>query len=329
MRAAIDSARDRAAAALGVGPGGLVFCSSGTEAVNLALLGTARKLAAGHRVVTWAGEHQAVLGAVRRLQLEGRPVTVLAVDGGGRAQVGRLPPDTGLISIGLANNETGVLQPVADAVAEAGRLGAILHLDACQGPRWVRPPLGGCHLASFSGAKLGAGRGGLLWVQEGVRLEPLQYGGPQEWGLRAGAADPAGAVAVAAALAATTAERDRRAPAAALQARRLQAVLEELGGEPLGNGRRLPNFAVAAFDRVRGEDLLLALDLLGVAASSGAACASGALDPSHVLLAMGFSLEAALGSLRLTSGYATTDAEIEVAAGALRAALSPLVTHAP
>lgn len=309
-RAALDAARDRAAAALSRPPGHVVFCASGTEAVNLALLGAGRRLPPGRSIVTWEAEHQAVLGAVRQLQLEGRVVHVLPVSSAGFAQPG-IPSDAGLVSLGLANNEVGTLQPVAEVSAAARALGALVHLDCCQGTRWTRPPLELADLASFSGQKLGAGPGGLLLAPAGLRLEPLTYGGPQEWGRRAGREDVGSAAAVAAALEVIAAERDRRAEAARPLAERLRAALVGAGGRATGDEPRLPNYATAAFRGVRGEDLLLALDLAGVAASSGSACASGSLDPSHVLLAMGLSLEEALGSLRLTVGYDTTDEEIE------------------
>src|SRR5438874_3170638 len=131
-RDALDAARDRAATAVGAPPGQVVFCSGGTEAVNLALLGAGRRLPAGRSVVTWEAEHQSVLGAVRQLQLEGRPVHVLPVDAGGSA-VPDIPGDAGLVSLGLANNEVGTLQPVAEVARRAGDLGALLHLDCCQG----------------------------------------------------------------------------------------------------------------------------------------------------------------------------------------------------
>jgi len=309
-RAALDAARDRAAAALGLETREVVFCASGTEAVNLALLGAGRRLPAGRSVVTWEAEHQAVLGAVRQLRLEGRAVHVLPVGGGGFAEPA-LPADAGLVSLGLANNELGTLQPVAEVAAAAQTQGALVHLDCCQGPRWVRPPLEVADLASFSGQKLGAGPGGMLVARPGLRLQPLVFGGPQERGRRAGREDVGSAAAVAAALEEGARGRDRRSAAARPLAARLRAALAEVGGLLTGGEPRLPNYATAAFRDVRGEDLLLALDLAGVAASSGSACASGSLDPSHVLLALGLSLEEALGSLRLTVGYDTTAEEIE------------------
>lgn len=315
-RAALDSARDRAGAALGVAPASVVFCASGTEAVSLAVLGSGRRLPAGRRVVTWEAEHQSVLAAVRRLQLEGRPVSILHVDGGGHA-VPDLPPDTGLVSIGLANNEVGTLQPVDEVARQARELGALVHLDAGQGPAWVRPPVALADLVSFSGHKLGAGRGGLLVASLEVPIDPLLFGGPQEWGRRAGREDVAAATAIAVALEVCAHEGDAWSAKARPQAIRIRTALTGIGGRLTGTEPRLPNYATAAFSRIKGEDLLLSLDLAGVAASSGAACASGSLDPSHVLLAMGFSMSEAQGSLRLTVGPQTTDAEVDQALAAL------------
>jgi cysteine desulfurase len=326
-RAALDRARDIAAAALNAARTEVSFTSSGTEAVNLALFGSARRLPSSGRVVTWAAEHQSVLGAVRRLQAEGREVDVLRVDGEGRADPSDIPGGAALVSIGLANNEVGTIQPVAEMIERAHDQGALVHVDACAGPRWIPIP-DGADMVSLSGHKLGAGRGGSLFVKDGVRIDPLLYGGPQEWGRRAGHEDVAAATAVATALAVSVRDRGARSGAAGRQSAILRALLAELGGTLTGAEARLPNFATCAFAGRRGEDLLLALDLAGVAASSGSACASGSLDPSHVLLAMGLDLDRALGSLRLTTGYATTAGDVSRAATAIRSALSRASTHA-
>jgi cysteine desulfurase len=156
----------------------------------------------------------------------------------------------------------------------------------------------------------------------------LLYGGPQEWGRRAGHEDVESAVAVATALAVCSEDRASRSRTAAQQSSSLRAMLVELGATLTGAERRLPNFASATFSGRKGEDMLLALDLAGVAASSGSACASGSLDPSHVLLAMGMSLEQALGSLRLTTGYQTTDEDVSNAGATIRSTLARSPTHA-
>ena len=320
-RAALDHARDLAAQALGADRTEISFTASGTEAVNLALFGAARRLSKHGVVVTWAAEHQSVLGAVRRLQSEGHAVEVAGVDRHARGSADDIPSSAKLVSIGLANNEVGTIQPVAEVIARAHEVGALVHVDACAGPRWIPIP-DGADLVSISGHKLGAGRGGILYVKDGVRIDPLLYGGPQEWGRRAGGEDVAAATAVATALSVCVQERGARGHVAERHAAALRALLIELGGMITGGEDRLPNYATCAFADRRGEDLLLALDLAGVAASSGSACASGSLDPSHVLLAMGLSLEQALGSLRLTTGYATTDEEISLASATIRTALT-------
>jgi cysteine desulfurase len=326
-RAALDRARDLAAQSMGADRTEISFTSSGTEAVNLALFGVARRLSKRGTIVTWAAEHQSVLGAVRRLQSEGHAVEVAQVDEAGRSDPDDIPASAALVSIGLANNEVGTIQPVAALIARAHEVGALVHIDACAGPRWIGIPEG-ADLISLSGHKLGAGRGGILFVKDGVRLDPLLYGGPQEWGRRAGREDVAAATAVATALSASNRDRVARSEVAARQAARLHAMLVELGGVPTGAESRLPNFATCAFAGRRGEDLLLALDLAGVSASSGSACASGSLDPSHVLLAMGLSLDAALGSLRLTTGYSTTDDEVARAEAIIRKTLARTPAHA-
>lgn len=310
-RAALDRARDMAAEVLGTGTRELVFCSSGTEAVNLALFGAARRLPPGRSVVTWTAEHQSALGAVRQLQLEGRPLDLLSVDGGCLADPADIPERAGLISIGLANNEVGAIQPVAAIAAQARQLGAVLHVDCCQGPRWLEPPIGECDLASFSGHKLGAGGGGLLVVRDTVRIDPLLLGGPQEWQKRAGHLEVGQAVAVASALDITSRERQRRASVARHQSSLLRGALEAAGGRPVAVRPVLPNFACATFPGRRGEDLLLALDLAGIAVSSGAACAAGSIDPSHVLLAMGYSLDEAASGLRISTGYDTVSEQVD------------------
>jgi cysteine desulfurase len=249
------------------------------------------------------------------------------VDGLGRADPDDIPTSAVLVSIGLANNEVGTVQPVAEVIERAHELGALVHLDACSGPPWIPIP-SGADLVSLSGHKLGGGRGGILFVKDGVRIDPLLYGGPQEWGRRGGHEDVSSAVASATALSVCVRDRPSRAITSARQAGARRAVLVELGGVLTGAQARLANFATCAFADRRGEDMLLALDLAGIAASSGSACASGSLDPSHVLLAMGLSLEHALGSLRLTTGYATTDEEVARASSIIRSVLTRTAARA-
>ncbi len=313
---------------MGVARTEITFLSSGTEAVNLALFGAAARLPRGGRIVTWAAEHQSVLAAVRRMQALGRDVLIAQVDGTARVDPDAIAPGTALVSVGLANNEVGTIQPVADVIARAHEVGALVHVDACAGPRWLPLPKG-ADLVSVSGHKIGAGRGGLLFVRDGVRIDPLFYGGPQEWGRRAGHEDVSSAAGICAALSVVcSGRRETAASVAEAQSQRLRAALVWLGGEPTGGEPRLPNFATCAFEGRRGEDMLLALDLAGVAASSGSACASGSLDPSHVLLAMGLDLSHAMGSLRLTNGWGTTDDEVARAIEILHTVLSRTPSHA-
>ncbi len=327
VRAALDHARDVAAGALGASRTEIAFVSSGTEAVNLALFGVTSRMPRSARIVTWAAEHQSVLAPVRRLQALGHQVVVAPVDGAARVDLGAITPGTALVSIGLANNEVGTIQPVAEVIARAHEVDALVHVDACAGPRWIDVP-GGADMVSISGHKLGAGQGGVLYVRDGVRIDPLFYGGPQEWGRRGGHEDARAAVAVATALSTAYESRAARTERAARHSAALRRALEHVGGALTGADPRLPNYATCWFGDRRGEDMLLALDLAGLAASSGSACASGSLDPSHVLLAMGLSLEAALGSLRLTTGWNTTDEDVRSAVEILDRVLSRAPSHA-
>jgi cysteine desulfurase len=327
-RAQLDGLRDAAAAAMDVSRNEITFVSSGTEAVNLALFGAAARLPRNGRVLTWAAEHQAVLASVRRLQDLGHEVVIAPVDATARIDPDAITPGTALVSVGLANNEVGTVQPVADVIERAHSVGALVHVDACAGPRWMPIPKG-ADLLSISGHKIGAGRGGLLFVRDGVRIDPLFFGGPQEWGRRGGHEDIHGAAAVTAALLVVSSRiPDVCSQVAERQSALLRSALVDAGGTLTGDDHRLPNFATCTFRGRRGEDLLMALDMAGVAASSGSACASGSLDPSHVLLAMGLTLEEALGSLRLTTGWGTTDEDIFRASEILRSVLSRAPSHA-
>ncbi|MGH7764420.1 MAG: cysteine desulfurase family protein [Candidatus Dormibacteraceae bacterium] len=321
-RASLDDFRDVAARMLGAEGTEITFVSSGTEAANLALFGAAARLPNGARILTWAAEHQSVLASLRRMQALGRDVVIAPVDGAARVDPDDITPGMALVSVGLANNEVGTIQPVNAVIERAHQIGALVHVDACAGPRWIPIPQG-ADLVSISGHKLGAGRGGLLFVRDGVRIDPLLFGGPQEWGRRAGQEDILAAAAIATSLMVVgSGLPETRCREAMRQSQALRSVLLELGGTLTGDDHRLPNFATCAFSGRRGEDMLMALDLAGVAASSGSACASGSLDPSHVLLAMGLSLEQAFGSLRLTTGWATTDDEVDRAIEVLRRALA-------
>src|SRR5438876_9511009 len=250
-RAALDHARDVAATALGVRRTEVTFVASGTEAVNLALFGAGARLPKSGQMVTWTAEHQSALAAARRMQEMGREMVIAPVDAAATVDPDAIPAGTALVSVGLANNEVGTIQPVAAVIERAHDVGALVHVDACAGPRWLSIP-DGADLVSISGHKLGAGRGGALYVRAGVRIDPVLYGGPQEWGRRAGHEDVASAVACATALAVCAREREHRARGAAIQSAVLRQTHVELGGVPTGASDRLPNLTSFAFDERTG-----------------------------------------------------------------------------
>lgn len=322
-RAAREDARERCARLLGCSPHEIVFTSGGTEADNLAIRGVAgASLKRGNHLVTTAVEHHAVLHTMQSLASAGWELTVLPPDSTGRVSVEQveqaLRPATVLVSVMHGNNEVGSLQPVE----EIGRLlrdrGIPFHTDAVQTagllPLNVRTLP--CDLLSLSGHKLYGPKGiGLLYRRLGVPLTGVTTGGDQEFGLRAGTENVAGAVGLAEALS-LCARLRAEGEAERLQGLRdrlvvgiLQSVPDSLlTGHPTS---RLPNHASFLFPGIEGESLLLQLDMRGICASSGAACASGDIDPSHVLLAMGIGVSAARGSLRITLGRSTTQAEID------------------
>jgi len=321
-RAHLDTSRERVASVLGAAPREIVFTGSGSEADMLAIAGGARARAgAGRHVVTTAIEHHAVLHAVELLERDGWRVTRLAVDGDGlvnpAAFARALADDTTLASVMLANNEIGTVQPVARLAAIARERGVLFHTDAIQAPAWlpVRTRELGVDLLSLSGHKLEGPKGlGVLFVRRGTPVEPLILGGGQEFGLRAGTEDVAGIAAFAAALQLADAERDVTVPRVRALRDRLEAgVLSAVhGARVLGrDAPRLPNIASFAFTAAASDALLLRLDLDGVAASAGSACAAGSLEPSHVALALGLDEGERLGVVRFSLGRRTTEAEID------------------
>ncbi|HLT57757.1 MAG TPA: cysteine desulfurase family protein [Limnochordales bacterium] len=323
-RAAIDEARERVAALIGAAPAEVYFTSGGTEGDNWAIKGIAwARRDRGRHVVVSAVEHQAVLEAAKFLARHGWELTLVPVDGHGlvdpEAVAAALRPDTVLAAIMHANNEVGTVQPIA-AIAQITRSrGVPLVVDAVQTAGLL--PLDvealGCDVLVMSAHKFYGPKGaGAVYVRRGTPIEPLLHGGGQERGLRAGTEGVAGIVGLARALELATAERDQVVPRLLALRDRLLAGLEErvpgvrLNGHPV---QRLPNNVHVSFPGVDGESLLLNLDLGGLAASSGSACTSGSLSPSHVLLAMGMSKELARASLRLTLGKDNTAAEVDAA----------------
>jgi len=320
-RAAVEDARESVAALLGCRAAEIVFTSGGTEADNLAIAGL---IAAGDHVITSSIEHHAVLLSCRHLEEIGAEVTVLPVDGRGvidPSDVGRaLRPNTKLISVMMANNETGVLQPVEKIGAIAAEAGVCFHTDAVQafGKVAIDVKRIGCQALSISGHKIHAPQGvGALYVQKGTKIHPLFYGGRHERSLRAGTENVAGIVGLgkAAQLAKQGLDRGDDKKMAAMRDRLQQGILsqvEEAGVNGSG-AMRVPNTANIHFDHIDGEALVIALDLKGLAVSTGAACSSGAIEPSHVLLAMGLRRDQARASIRFSLGRQTANEDIDFA----------------
>jgi cysteine desulfurase len=317
----LDEARRRVASMLGATPEEIVFTSGGTEADNLAIAGL---IAAGDHVITSSIEHHAVLLSCRHLEEIGAEVTVLPVDGRSvidPSDVARaLRPNTKLISVMMANNETGVLQPVEKIGAIAAEAGVYFHTDAVQafGKVAIDVKRIGCQALSISGHKIHAPQGvGALYVQKGTKIHPLFYGGRHERSLRAGTENVAGIVGMgkAAQLAKQGLDRGDDKKMAAMRDRLQQGILaqvEEAGVN--GSGvMRVPNTANIHFDHIDGEALVIALDLKGLAVSTGAACSSGAIEPSHVLLAMGLRRDQARASIRFSLGRQTANEDIDFA----------------
>lgn len=332
-RAVLDTARERVAAALGVHEDEIVFTSGGTESNNLAILGALRALDRDLGLVTTAIEHSTVLGAARELASQGRHVCEVGVDAQGRVDVGAIVRELatgryGMASIMAANNEVGSLAPLSQ-IGEGlrGARRALFHTDAVQALGRIPVELRrwGVDLASFSAHKVGGPLGvGFLYKRKGVELRPILLGGGQEGGLRPGT-ENVPAIA-AAGLAIELAQREQ--PEFARRTRELgisfwrqvQAVLPgaRLLGPPLESSERLPNTLNVAIEGIDSRVLVARLDLEGLEVSAGSACASGSLEPSHVLLAMGCSPELARAGLRISLGRTTHAQDINSAVETLR-----------
>lgn len=316
-RALLDDARARLARLIGASPPEIVFTRAGTEADNLAVLGRARTLP-GAPVVCSAVEHKAVLAAVREV---GAPAVILPVDENGIVRLDALDEalaaGPAVVSVMWANNETGVVQPVGEIAERCAAAGVAFHSDAV--PALGRLPVCAdrvpAAMLSFSAHKVGGPKGiGALFVRRGTQLAPMVHGGGQERGLRPGTEDVAGALAFAAAAEVAEAEREMSMQRLGALRDRLEAGLRErvTGIQVNGAGaERLANVSNLSVPGADSEMLLVGLDLEGIAASSGSACSSGGVQPSHVLLAMGLSPELAGPSVRFSLGWGTTEAEVE------------------
>jgi cysteine desulfurase len=338
-RAAIDDARDRLAHLLGAKPHEIIFTSGGTEADNLAVIGLARAQASrGRHVITCATEHHAVLQACEHLQKkEGFRVTWLAVEASGRIAARQvadaITPETTLVSIMSANNETGVRHPIEEINAHCRERGVILHSDAIQsfGKEPVRA--GDFDALSLAAHKFHGPKGaGLLYLRAGLGIESLQHGGSHENQRRPGTENTAAIVGMARAaeLACATMEAERPRQAA-LRERLWQGIRAAFpDAERNGDAQHcLANTLNVSFPGLDGESLLINLDLAGICASSGSACMVGSIVPSHVLLAMGVAPEVARATVRFSLGNETTAAEIETTIQRLPAIFARLqIAHA-
>ena len=321
-KADLEALRARAAACLGARPEEIVFTSGGTEADNWALLGAAELRGnRGRHLIVSAVEHHAVLHTAQYLEKKGFEVTYLPVDGEGRINPddvrAALRPDTILISVMAANNEIGTLQPVAEIGAIAREAGVLFHTDAVQAVGHIPVDVEAWRvdLLSLSAHKFHGPRGvGILYMRRPLKLPPLIHGGGQERGRRSGTENVAGAAGLVAALEeAVAALPEETARLTALRDKLIRGILAAVPRSRLTGPveDRLPGSASFVFECVEGESILLRLDNEGICASSGSACSSASLDPSHVLLAIGLPHEIAHGSLRLTLGRETTEADVD------------------
>jgi cysteine desulfurase len=320
-RAAVEHARESVAALLGCRAAEVVFTSGGTESDNLAIAGLA---AAGDHIITSTVEHHAVLHACKHLEDTGCEVTYLPVDGSGLVDPGdvrrALRPNTKLISIMMANNETGVLQPLEEIGKIAAEADVFFHTDAVQaaGKVPIDVAMMRCDALAISGHKFHAPQGvGALYVRKSTRITPLFYGGRHERSRRAGTENVPGIVGLgkAAELATRRFGRNEDQAMSALRDRLEQGILAQVDETCInGDGApRVPNTSNVYFDSIDGEPMVISLDLKGLAVSTGAACSSGALEPSHVLLAMGLRPDRARSSVRFSLGKQNTAEDVDFA----------------
>lgn len=339
---AVDEARLKIADVFHVSPEEIYFTSGGTESDNWAISGVAlANIKKGSHLITTSIEHPAVTNAFKRLEQNGFSVTWLGVDENGVADIEQLKasltPGTTLVSVMFANNEIGTIEPVA----EIGRIvkensKAYFHVDAVQAAGAVDialDKLDNVDLMSFSSHKFYGPKGvGGLFIRKGTRVQSFQAGGSQEKGKRAGTENVPGIVGMAKALELAVAEMpEESARLASLRDHLIERVLNEIDHVRLNGHRteRLPNNANFSFDFIEGESLLMRMNALGVAASTGSACSSASLEPSHVLLAIGLRHETAHGSYRITMGKQTTKEDIDYTVDALKKVVSDLREMSP
>jgi cysteine desulfurase len=321
-KAALDDARTEVARLIGAEPGDVVFTAGGTEADNLALRGVLDAASpTRHRLVVTAIEHEAVVNTARALARRGRAVTILPVNRDGVLDASTLDQaladDVALVSVMAANHETGVVQPVAELARLARARGALCHTDAVQAVAKIPIDVGalGVDLLSLAAHKFGGPKGvGALWIRRGTSLAGVITGGRQERNRRAGTENVPAIVGcgVAARLARTRLAQES-ARIGALRDRLEAGILAGVPGTAVNGGGalRVPNTTNIAFEKVEAESLLIALDLEGIAVSTGSACSSGTLEPSHVLRAMGLPHGRVQSSIRFSLGWTTTPDDID------------------
>lgn len=323
-RRALEHARAQVAKLIDCGPRQIVFTSGGAESNNFAIFGSTKALIGRRKVVSSAIEHSSVLAPLAELESRGFEVVRIAPDDEGRVPpdwvIGLIDADTALVTLGLANAEVGTIQDVTRIGSAAASAGAVFHLDAAQAVGRIAIDVArlGCDLMTISGHKLGALAGiGALYVRDPSIIAPVMLGGPQENALRAGTPNLLGAIAMGAAAEEVEANFDEETERiSSLADGLLRRLFDAIAGLKLNRPARgrISNTLNLTFPGVLGESLLIALDLEGVHVSMGSACAAGAVEPSHVLLAMGRSADEARSSLRLSLGWNNTAEEIARAA---------------
>src|SRR5436190_9341610 len=339
-KTALEAARETVAEVCGCEPREVVFTGGGSEGDNLAVKGAAwaaRDRTGADGVVTTGIEHKAVLGSCDRLARDGFRVARIGADSAGLVDLGALADalddQTAVVSVMLVNNETGIVQPIAEVAGLVRDRApqAVLHTDAVQAPSWLdlRSWAAGSDLVTISGHKFGGPKGvGALVVRDGVELVPLVDGGGHEGARRAGTQNVAAIVGLAAALRATDAHRGAECARIAELRDQLQAGLARTVAGFVINGdprHRVEGIVNCSFKGIEAETLLVALDQQAVHASSGSACGSGAIDPSHVLLAMGIGPDRARSSIRFSLGHASNAADIDAALAIVPEAANRLV----
>src|ERR1035437_2198998 len=328
-RRMLEAARAQVASIAGAEPRQIVFSSGGTESNNLAIFGAISAASRLRRIISSEIEHSSILAPLAELERRGFDVVRVAPDRDGRIDPARvlaaLDGQTALVTLGLANSEVGTIQDLAPLATVCGKAGVLLHADAAQavGRSPVDVAALGCDLMTLSGHKLGAPAGvGALYVRDFARIAPIILGGPHESGLRAGTPNLLGAVAFGAAAEAAVhamgAESERIGSLTSALFARIREAIPGVGlNGPIAG--RLPNTLNLTFPGVLGESMLIALDLEGVEVSMGSACAAGAVEPSHVLRAMGRSVADARSSLRISLGWNNTADEIDAVAAIIPA----------